>query len=42
MKEQKLADKEDDMVLGQPLAVAMLNGQLTPDITTNVIPVAKM
>ena len=41
MKEQKLADKEDDMVLGQPLAVAM-NGLLTPDVMTNIVPVAKL
>jgi hypothetical protein len=36
MKEQKLADKEDNMVLGQPLAVAM-NGLLTPDVKHNFL-----
>jgi len=41
MKEQKLADKEDDIFLGQPLAVAM-NGLLTPDVMTNIVPVAKL
>ena len=41
MKEQKLADKEDDIVLGQPLADAM-HGLLTPDVMTNIVPVAKL
>jgi hypothetical protein len=42
MKDRKLADKEDNMVLGQPpLAVAM-NGLLTPDVMTNIVPVAKL
>jgi hypothetical protein len=42
MKVPTLADKEDNLVLGQPLAVAMLNRILNLAITTNIVPVAKM